>query len=247
MDIAYLCGGEGVRLRPLTYIVPKPMLPIGSKPILEINILKAKEQGFKRIFLLVNYKAEVIESYFGNGEDFGVEIKYIHEEEPRGTAGPLVNLLTEVNEPLVVMNADILTDLDLPKLVEFHKSKTCQLTMGLKRIRMSIPYGLVQLDAEKTLKSIEEKPEREFLINSGIYVVSREAIEIIPPYGMYHMTDLIDALITSGKRVAGFEFDNQWRDIGRLDDYLEATSIAENRYNKSLIESFGIRFKNNDK
>lgn len=222
MDIAYLCGGEGTRLRPLTYAVPKPMLPIGPKPILELNIIKAKEYGFKRFFLMVNYKAEIIRNYFGNGNDFGVAIQYFEELEARGTAGPILFLKDIIKDPIVVMNADILTDVNLKTLLLEHKKKKADLTVALKRIEINIPYGIAKLTENDSIQSLEEKPTYEFLINSGIYIVSPCMIDFIPETGIYHMPQLIDDGIKNEKNIIGHVFDESWRDIGRLDDYIKA-------------------------
>lgn len=236
MDIAFLCGGEGTRLRPLTYVVPKPMLPIGSKPILHINIESITKQGFNRVFLMVNYKAEIIEGYFGDGESFGIPIEYVVEDEPRGTAGSLSRLIDVADDPLVVMNADVLTDLSLQKLLQFHEKKSSHVTIALKQIQMDIPYGVVKLDDEKTVTLLEEKPREKFLINSGIYVVSHEAMMLIPQHGIYHMTDLINDVKAKGMSVVGLEFDDKWRDIGRLDDYLKAADSNNAESNGSNIQ-----------
>lgn len=221
MDIAFLCGGEGARLRPLTYVVPKPMLPIGSKPILEINISRACEQGFKRVFLLVNYKAEVIQSYFGDGKSMGAEIQYFFEKERRGTAGPLGSLREVVDEPFIVMNADILTEIRLKTLIEFHRTKDAVLTVALKSFEIPIPYGVISIDDDDVIHEVQEKPQLDLLINSGIYALSPEILDIIPPDGMYPMIQLIADARHQEKRVLGFKFDDYWRDIGRMDDYLQ--------------------------
>ena len=227
MDIAYLCGGEGARLRPLTYAVPKAMLPIGPKPILEINIQRAKDLGFKRHLLMVNYKAEVIREYFRDGALLGVEIQYFTEKERKGTAGPLLFLKDVVTEPFVVMNADILTDLNLKKLLKFHNSQGADLTVALKRVDLNIPYGVVKVASQDSIESIDEKPILEFLINSGIYVISPSLLDIIPETGMYPMTSLIADAKERGMNVLGYQFTESWKDIGRLDDYIKALNGAD--------------------
>ncbi|MFW9920451.1 MAG: sugar phosphate nucleotidyltransferase [Candidatus Thorarchaeota archaeon] len=221
MNIAFLCGGEGSRLRPFTYAVPKPMLPIGSKPILEINITRAKEQGFKRVFLLVNYKAEILQSYFGDGSTMDVDIQYVFENEKRGTAGPLLPLKEVIDDPFLVMNADILTKLSLVDLLNFHKSKNAELTVALKHFQISIPYGIITTDEESGINEIKEKPQFNFLINSGIYAVSPEVLSLIPDNGLYQMTQFIVDAKKSGKHVMGYKFEDPWKDIGRMNDYLQ--------------------------
>ena len=239
MDIVFLCGGEGTRLRPLTYAVPKPMLPIGSKPILEINITKAKAYGFNRHFLMVNYKAEYISSYFRDGSSFGVEILYFEEKERRGTAGPLYFLKDIADSPFIVMNADVLTELDLKKLLESHIESEAKVTVALKRVEMKIPYGVAKIGNDAELLELNEKPTLEYLISSGIYVVSPSIIEMIPSEGMYHMTDLMSDAISKGIKVSGYVFEDSWRDIGRLDDYLEAVNANGD---DSTLGEFGSSF-----
>lgn len=237
MDIAFLCGGEGTRLRPLTYAVPKPMLPIGPKPILEINIDKARSLGFKRIFLMVNYKSEVIQDYFGDGRSFGISITYFEEKERRGTAGPLTMLMDEVSDSFVVMNADILTDLDLMQFLAIHARSKAELTVALKRLRMKVPYGVAEIGNDGLMESMIEKPDLEYLINAGIYAVSPSLLEQIPPSGLYHMTDLIRDSRKANRTIIGYPFDDAWRDIGRLDDYIKAFNGSKD---DTTMESFGF-------
>lgn len=228
MIASILCGGEGTRLRPLTYAVPKPMLPLGSKPILEVTLSQMKEQGFKTFYLMVNYKAEMIRSYFGSGSSFGVEIEYIQEREKRGTAGPLSELKDKIDAPFVVMNADLLTALKFSDLMKFHSNESASLTVALKRFDRKITYGVVELDSEHNITEISEKPTFSFLINSGIYVISPEILTLIPDEGIFHMTDLIPKSIEEGKKVVGYQFTEAWRDIGRMDDYMKTINDFEN-------------------
>ncbi|MFQ5833399.1 MAG: sugar phosphate nucleotidyltransferase [Candidatus Thorarchaeota archaeon] len=228
MDAAILCGGEGTRLRPLTYAVPKPLLPLGSKPILEVTLTKMRDQGFKTFYLMTNYKSEMIRSYFGTGATFGVEIEYFEEKNPRGTAGPLSELKDHQTSPFVVMNADLLTNLRFKDLLSFHKNRGADLTIALKKFERSIAYGIVEIQDDDSVSSIEEKPRFSFLVNSGIYAVSPSVLPLIPNDGIFQMTDLIDVAISKGMNVVGYEFSESWRDIGRLDDYMKAISDIEN-------------------
>ncbi len=227
MYIVYLCGGEGARLRPLTYTVPKPMLPIGSKPVLEISIQRARKQGFKDVILLVNYKAEIIQSYFGDGSSLDVDIQYFSESEPRGTAGPLTSIREIVDDSFIVINADILTEMDFRKLLKFHRINNIDLAVALKEIDIPVPFGIVSLDEKDRIRDIQEKPQLDLLINSGIYSMSPEIIEMIPNDGMYSMTQLIMDSMHQNKRVSGYRFNDYWKDIGRIDDYLSA--IQDNK------------------
>jgi NDP-sugar pyrophosphorylase family protein len=228
MDVSILCGGEGTRLRPLTYAVPKPMLPLGSKPILEVTIERLKEQGFQTFYLMVNYKAEMIHSYFGTGKNFGVNIKYFEERTPRGTAGPLSQLRGCVTSPFVVMNADLLTSIRFQDLMRFHKAKNADLTVALKRFDRKIVYGVVEIGPDSQITQLREKPTFSFLINSGIYVLSPSALSLIPTEGLFHMTELVESTIDKGMNILGYEFTEAWQDIGRMDDYLKIVSDLEN-------------------
>lgn len=221
MDVSILCGGEGTRLRPLTYIVPKPLLPFGSKPILEVILLRMKKQGFRKFYLMVDYKADMIRNYFGNGESLGIDIKYIKETTSRGTAGPLSALRERITSPLVVMNGDLLTDLNFNKMMDFHRSENANLTIALKKYQRKFAYGIVEIDSDSHIIQIKEKPELTFLINSGIYILSPNVFSLIPNEGKYLMTDLIDKMIKNGLNVVGYEFTEAWHDIGRLDDYMK--------------------------
>jgi NDP-sugar pyrophosphorylase family protein len=228
MQAAILCGGEGTRLRPLTYAVPKPLLPLGAKPILEITIGRMRDQGFRTFFLMVNYKADMIKSYFGTGSNFGVEIRYYEEKERRGTAGPLFQLKGEVESPIVVLNADLLTGLNYRSLMKFHNDKDADLTVALKKFQRKMEYGIVDVDGDSMVLGLQEKPMLSYLVNSGIYVVSPSAMELVPESGVFPMTTLINEALKSGLRVVGYEFADSWRDIGRMDDYMKAVSDLEN-------------------
>jgi len=228
MEASILCGGEGTRLRPLTYAVPKPMLPLGSKPILEVTIGRMREQNFRTFYLMVNYKAEMIRSYFGSGKSLGVNIEYFEERTPRGTAGPLSELKGRVTSPFIVMNADLLTSIRFQDLLQFHRKQGADLTVALKRFDRKIAYGVVEVGPDFGITELKEKPIFSFLINSGIYAVSPDTLSLIPDDSRFHMTELVKSAISKGMKVLGYEFTEAWRDIGRMDDYLKAINDMEN-------------------
>jgi NDP-sugar pyrophosphorylase family protein len=228
MEAAILCGGEGTRLRPLTYAVPKPLLPLGSKPILEVMINRMKEQGFRKFHLMVNYKSEMIRSYFGSGTNYDVEIEYYHEKTKRGTAGPLVDLLEKIDTDFVVLNADLLTSISFVDLVNYHNSVKSEITVALKKFERNIAYGVADVGPESRIIQIREKPEVRFLINTGIYVLSKKILELIPNNKEYQMTELISDAILNKRTVFGYEFSDAWRDIGRMDDYMKVIGDLEN-------------------
>jgi NDP-sugar pyrophosphorylase family protein len=239
MEACILCGGEGLRLRPLTLAVPKPLLPLGAKPILEVVLSRMRQQGFRKFYLMVNYKADMIRSYFGSGTSLDVKIEYFEEKSKRGTAGPLTALKGIVESPFIVMNADLLTSIRFDDLLKFHKKNDASITVALKRFDRKIEYGVVDIGPDSNVISIDEKPTFSFLINSGIYAVSPEVIDLVPTEGVYPMTELIPNAIKSGKTVLGYEFTKPWRDIGRLDDYMKVITDIENG-SESDVDGFTI-------
>jgi NDP-sugar pyrophosphorylase family protein len=224
MKAVILAGGEGTRLRPLTYSIPKPLLPIGRKPILEIIIERLRDHGFTDIILNVGYKAELIEAYFRDGSNLEVNITYFRENSPKGTCGP-VKLVEHLinNQPFVTMNGDLLTDLNFSEMWQFHIKKSAELTMAVRDYNFKLPYGIVYIDKDK-ICSIEEKPELWFLINAGVYILSPSALEIVPRDKFFDMTDLIQTLINRGGKVETYFLDCEWRDLGTMESY-EAANV----------------------
>jgi len=228
MKVVILAGGLGARLRPLTFSIPKPLLPVGEKPILEIILSKLKSQGLTDIIIAVGYRSELIKTYFGNGEKFGVDIKYVEEDEPLGTAGPLAALKEkfDIKEPILLMNGDILTRLDFNKLIEFHLSNKADMTVGIKRHEQKTPFGVIDLDG-KEIKKIKEKPILTFDISAGIYVLSPAVLDIVPKGKFYQMPDLIKETMGKGKKVLGYKIDEYWRAVEHKGDYEEAVVEIE--------------------
>jgi len=223
MKAVILAGGEGTRLRPLTYSVPKPLLPIGRKPILEIIIERLREHGFTDIILNLGYKAELIKAYFQDGSDLGVSITYCREDKPCGTCAPvkLVEHMLE-DQPFIAMNGDLLTDLNFSEMWQTHISKSAELTMAVKDYRIKLPYGVVSMQDDKIV-SIREKPMIEFLINAGVYVLSKSALDIVPEGEFFDMTDLIQSLVDQKRNVETYYIDGEWEDLGTMECY-EATN-----------------------
>ena len=219
-----LAGGKGTRLRPLTYAVPKPLLPIGRKPILEIIIERLKGHGFTDIILTVEYKAEFIKAYFRDGESLDVNITYFHENKPSGTAGPLklVEHLLD-DQPFITMNGDLLTDLDFGKMYQAHLERNAELTMATTTYTVKSPYGVIDMQDNKIV-SIREKPDLTFLVNAGIYVVSPSALDIISKGEFFDMPNLIQTLIDQKRRVETYYIDGKWQDIGTMESYEKANA-----------------------
>jgi dTDP-glucose pyrophosphorylase len=221
--VVLMAGGWGTRLRPLTDHTPKPLLPVGGRPLLETIIENFANQGFQKIFLSVNYKAEMFERHFGDGSRFGVRIEYIHETDRRGTAGALTLLPSRPESPLIVMNADLLTTLDFRQFLEFHRAHCAKATMGVREYSFQVPYGVVKADQARLL-SITEKPVQHFFVSAGMYVLEPEAVNVIPRDTFYDMPMLFEALLAEGAEASVFPVREYWLDIGRLDDLERAQS-----------------------
>ncbi|WP_069650356.1 nucleotidyltransferase family protein [Caloranaerobacter ferrireducens] len=216
-----MAGGLGTRLRPLTYEVPKPMLKIGDKPILETIIEQLSSYGFKNILLAVNYKAQIIESYFRDGKDFDVNIEYIHEKQRLGTAGALKLAKQYLDKPFIVMNGDILTKVNFERFLEYHKNNKFDITIASKKYDIQIPYGVLDIN-ETRVQKIEEKPKMNFFVNGGIYCVNPELIEYIPDNEYYDITELINKALENNCNVGSFPIREYWLDIGQIPDYERA-------------------------
>jgi dTDP-glucose pyrophosphorylase/predicted transcriptional regulator len=219
--VVLMAGGLGSRLGELTENCPKPLLKVGNKPILE-NILESLiEHGFYRFCISVNYKADIVEEYFGNGKQWGVNIDYLREDKKLGTAGALSLLSVVPDLPVVVMNGDILTKLSFTSLLEFHQSQKAMATMCVREYDFKVPYGVVGLD-EHLIQSIVEKPVQNFFVNAGIYVLSPFTLEHIPFNIFFDMTDLFRTLIEKDLTAIAFPLREYWLDIGQKDDFKKA-------------------------
>jgi len=215
-----MAGGFGRRMRPLTDLTPKPMLDLNGKPVLERLIDEYKRHGITRITLVVHYRKEVIQEYFGNGRDFGVDIDYIVEAEPRGTAGSLSEL--PIDEGLLlVCNADIVSSVNFRQMEIFHCQNNASITVAIVRYDTVIPYGVVEME-EPNILGIVEKPRSRNFVNAGMYFLSPQSRRFIPNRGVYNMTDLISDALRADDPVLGFPVREYWRDIGRPDDYEKA-------------------------
>ncbi len=220
LSAVVMAGGQGTRLRPLTDLLPKPMLPIGDRPLLELMIEQLRQGGIKQVNLTTHYRPEAITSHFGDGRGFGVEIHYVNEDQPLGTAGAL-SLLDQGEEPLLVINGDILTRVDFRSMLEYHRSQRADMTVGVRQQEFMVPYGIVETDGS-IVTGIREKPVLRYFINAGIYLLSPAARRYIPDRQRYDMTDLIAHLLSLGRPVASFPIREYWLDVGQLADYERA-------------------------
>ena len=228
-------GGKGQRLLPLTENCPKPLLPIGNKPILENIIQNFAAHGFKNFVLSVNYMADMVINYFGDGSKWDVKIEYIRETLPLGTAGSIGELRDKLTAPIIVSNGDLLTNVDYSGLLDFHVKSKSIATMCVREYDIQVPYGVVEISNHKLVKIIE-KPIHKFFINAGIYVLNPEAVNMIPHKQQFDMPSLFEAIVSSKQDVATFPIYEYWLDIGRFDDF-EKAQIEFNQMGKSWKEN----------
>ena len=230
MKVILMAGGLGSRLAPLTDSCPKPLLKVGNQPVLETLIENFLENGFHHFLISVNFQSEMIENYFQDGRQWGASIKYLREKKPLGTAGAL-GLLEEIPEqPLIVMNGDLLTKLNFRGLLEFHEEHDAPITMCVREYDFQIPYGVVKLDGSYA-SALEEKPVHKFFVNAGVYVINQEILTSIPKNQYYNMTDLITPLLEK-KKVASFPIHEYWIDIGKVEDLRQAHGEYETVFGK---------------
>ena len=223
MMAVILAGGKGVRLKPYTMVIPKPLLPIGDVPIIEVVIRQIAAAGIKRVAMMLGYMAQLFIATFGDGSRWGVNIEYYIEDEPLGTAGSL-KMLERPEEHLLVMNGDILTTLDYQNIVEYHRARNASGTIAVPQRQAHIDYGVIVKTEEGLLHEYREKPVLEYDVSMGINVLSSECLSFIPSEDKFDIPQLMTALTSAGKRVACYQTDCYWQDIGRFEDYEQASS-----------------------
>ncbi|AGS20626.1 nucleotidyltransferase family protein [Rhizobium etli] len=219
-----MAGGEGIRLRPLTEKIPKPMIDIGGLPLLERQIKRLVRNGVQRVYLSVNYLGYVIEDHFGDGTEFDIEIRYLRENEKLGTAGALSLLPEKPSGSVLVMNGDILTTSSFDSLHSFHKSNGACVTVAAVDYRVNIPYGVIHAEGQ-FIRRLEEKPSQRFFCNAGIYAVSPEALDLVTEAKHCNMTDVVETCLSRNLPVAVFPVHEYWSDIGTLDDLEKARTF----------------------
>ncbi|MES2659801.1 MAG: nucleotidyltransferase family protein [Verrucomicrobiota bacterium] len=208
-----MAGGKGVRLRPITEYLPKPMIPVAGRPILERLVIHLVGCGFTRIYLSVNYLAEIIERHFGDGSKFGCEIRYLHETEELGTGGALSLLPDTPEDPLVVLNGDLVTQMNFASMLAAHVGSGSEATIGYRSYTHQVPFGCLDLK-EGLVTCIQEKPVIERCVNAGVYVISPGVLSFVPKT-FFPITELFQTLIDQGKRVGAFEIISDWTDVGQ--------------------------------
>lgn len=226
--VVLMVGGRGERLRPLTDNCPKPLLKIGDKPILEIILEGLIKSGFREFYFAINYKGDMIRDYFGDGSKWNVSVRYLEEQMPLGTAGALGLIKEELSEPVLVMNGDLMTTTNYSHLIEFHEKQDACATMCLREYSYALPFGQVTTE-HALITGITEKPEQRVYVNAGIYVITPRILSEISAEEYLDMPDLFNRLIERGERAAAFLLREEWFDIGRHSEYLEAQDAQKRR------------------
>ncbi len=224
MQAVILAGGKGRRLAPYTTVLPKPLMPIGDMPILEVILRQLKRAGITEIKMAVGHLAEIMQAFFGDGKRLGLKIEYSLEEKPLGTAGPL-SLIKDLSSPFIVMNGDILTDLDFSALISYHQDKKAIATVATYKRHVKIDFGVIEIDDHNSLTGYIEKPSFDYRVSMGIYVFNKEVLSYIPHNKYLDFPDLVLKLLKDNKNIVSYPFDGYWLDIGRPDDY--AIAIEE--------------------
>lgn len=221
-----LAGGKGTRLRPYTVVLPKPLMPIGEFPILEVIVRQLARHGFGHITMAVNHQAEIINAFFQDGAKWGIKIDYSLEDKPLSTMAPL-RLIRDLPENFLVMNGDILTDLSYSDFFDEHVNSNDIFTISAYLREQKIDYGVLETDASNHLSGFREKPSTEYLVSMDIYMASRRIMDFIPEGRSYGFDNLMLDLMAAGKPAAVRTFDGYWLDIGRPDDYVQAIEEFE--------------------
>jgi NDP-sugar pyrophosphorylase family protein len=226
MRAIILAGGKGVRLAPVTEVIPKPLVPIGGRPIMEIVIRQLQHHGFSHITLAVGYMADLIRAYFGDGTKFGVKIDYSYESDPLGTAGPLA-LINGLDETFLVMNADVLTNINYKKLVHYHRALKGVATIAAYERETRIDLGVIIKNGDRRIIDYVEKPTTKHLVSMGVYVFEPQILQFINGQGYIDFPELVKLVLKAGHVINFYPFLGYWLDIGRHEDYAKAAAEFE--------------------
>lgn len=221
MRAVILAGGKGTRLMPYTKVFPKPLVPLGEKPILDTILRQLKHFGFTQTTLAVGHMADMIQAYVHNGERYGINIEYVNEEEPLGTAGPLAQVVG-LKESFLVMNGDIITNLDYGELLRFHKQEKATATISSYEKSFQIELGIIQADQDHVISDYIEKPVHTFRVSMGVYVFEPNVLHYVEPLKYLDFPDLVRHLLNDGHKVVSYPFKGYWLDIGNHADYEKA-------------------------
>lgn len=223
MMAVILAGGKGTRLKPFTMTIPKPLLPLGDVPILEIVLQQLANAGFEQVIITLGHMAPIFQAHLGDGKKFGMKISYFIEDEPLGTAGS-IRLIDDLDDDFVIMNGDLLTTLDYAALLNFHRESKAMGTISLQKRKVMIDYGVVRSSKDDRLAEYDEKPTIPYEVSMGVNALNKACLEFIPPGQHYDMPQLMLDMKEAGKKVMCFRPDCYWKDIGRFDDFQEASA-----------------------
>lgn len=235
MKAVVLAGGKGTRLAPYTKILPKPLMPIGDMPILEVLIRQMKRAGIDEVTITVGHLASLLEAFFSDGSHLGMRITYSYEDIPLGTAGPL-SLLPDLKETFLVMNGDVLTTLDLRDLIKFHKECGGVATIAMHQRKVRIDLGVIEANGMNEITGYTEKPSFDYKVSMGIYVFEPKVLDFIPCNQYLDFPNLVQSLILARQKVYGFPFQGYWQDLGRPDDYEQANRDFDQMRSEFLPE-----------
>ena len=236
MRVIVMAGGKGTRLLPYTNVLPKPLMPVGDRPILDIVLRQLKSFGFEHVTISVGHLAELIQLFFGDGSKWGLKIDYAIEDEPLGTMGPLIRI-DGLDAPFIVMNGDLLTDIDYRGLYDFHRAGTAGLTVATYAKPVDISLGVLELDERSQVVGFREKPRLELTVSMGIYVLDPATRELIPSGRPFGFDDLMHAMLDSGREIQCHPHDGLWLDIGRHEDYADAAEAFEKHRHRLLPDA----------
>jgi NDP-mannose synthase len=218
MKAIILAGGKGARLAPYTKILPKPLMPIGDMPILEVLLRQMKRAGINEVVITVGHLADLLRAFFQDGSNLGLQIAYSYEDVPLGTAGPL-SLVQNLDRTFLVSNGDVLTTLDLKDLIKFHTDQKAAATIAVHRRKVDIDFGVVECDENFRMVGYTEKPSIDYLVSMGIYVFEPRVLKYIPYNCYLDLPNLVLNMMAAGEKVVGFPYSGYWQDLGRPDDY----------------------------
>jgi NDP-sugar pyrophosphorylase family protein len=230
-----LAGGKGTRLAPYTRIIPKPLMPIGDMPILEIMLRQMKRAGIRQVTLTTGYLDNLLRLFFLDGRRLGLEIDYVREEKPLGTSGPLANV-KGLTRTFLVTNGDVLTDLDFAELIAYHQQQGAIATIATHKRKVTINLGVVNVDKDNMVTDYLEKPDFNYLVSMGLYVFEPRVLNYIAKDEYLDFPDLVRSLIAAGEKVSSFTFKGYWEDLGRPDDYERASADFERNRSQFLPE-----------
>jgi NDP-mannose synthase len=221
MKAVVLAGGKGTRLAPYTKVLPKPLMPIGDMPILEILLRQMRRAEIEDVYLTVGHLAGLLQAFFQDGSRLGLRIQYSFEEKPLGTAGPL-SMIEGLDDTFLVANGDVLTNLDIPSLVNYHLQRGAAATIATHSRKVKIDLGVIKFNDSNQVVGYIEKPTYEFHVSMGIYIFEPRVLKYIEPNMYLDFPDLVLRLLDAGELVVGYPFDGYWQDLGRADDYEQA-------------------------